>query len=70
MRIKDRSKRSVLLMEFKRSREEADLDADCDEAIRQIFRKGYNRAMPEGYEHQLIYGIAFYGKRAKVKWAD
>ena len=47
---------------------EKDLDADCDEAIRQIFEKGYDKVMPEGYEHQLIYGIAFYAKIAKVKF--
>jgi len=23
--------------------------------------------MPEGYEQQIIYGIAFFGKKAKVK---
>jgi len=69
LRVKDRGKRALLLMEFKRSKKEEDLDADCDEAIRQIFKKGYDKVMPEGYEQQLIYGIAFYAKIAKVKFA-
>ena len=47
---------------------EEDLDADCDDAIRQIFKKGYDRIMPDGYEQQLICGIAFYAKIAKVKF--
>ena len=69
LRVKDRGKRSILLMEFKRSKAEADLDADCDEAVSQIIKNGYDRIMPEGYEQQLVYGIAFYAKTAKVKAA-
>jgi hypothetical protein len=67
LRVRDRRKRRFLLLEFMRSGKEEDLDADCDEAIAQIFKKGYDKAMPEGYEQQLIYGIAFYAKSAKVK---
>ena len=40
LRVKDRGRRAFLLMEFKRSARKEDLDADCDEAIRQIFEKG------------------------------
>lgn len=68
LRVKDRGKRAILLMEFKRSEKEEDLDADCDDAISQIFEKGYDKVIPEGYEEQLIYGIAFYAKIAKVKF--
>ncbi|MBQ1311095.1 MAG: AAA family ATPase [Blautia sp.] len=67
LRVKDRGKRRILLMEFKRSAKDTDLEADCDEAIAQIFRNGYHKTMPEGYEQQLIYGIAFYAKIARVK---
>ena len=57
-------------MEFKRSDKKEDLDSDCDEAIHQIFEKGYDKVIPEGYEQQLIYGIAFYAKSARVKSAS
>lgn len=67
LRVKDRANRRILLMEFKRSKKEADMDADCDEAISQIVTNGYDRVMPEGYEQQIVYGIAFYAKMAKVK---
>ena len=67
LRVKDRANRRILLMEFKRSTKEADMDADGDEAIDQIIKNGYDRAMPEGYEQQNVYGIAFYAKMAKVK---
>ena len=69
LRIRDRGRRSAILMEFKRSEEKENLDADCDKAIAQIFENGYDKKLPEGYEHQLIYGIAFYAKMAKVKFA-
>lgn len=67
LRVKDRPNRRLLLLEFKRSKAEADLDADCDVAIEQVMRKGYAKTMPYGYRTQLVYGIAFFGKIAKVK---
>ena len=69
LRVRNRPERTFLLLEFKRSKKEEDLDADCDEAIAQIFEKGYDKVMPEGYQHQLLYGIAFYAKTARVKFA-
>ena len=70
LRVKDRRNRTYLLLEFKRSGREEDLDADCDEAIKQVFTKGYDKVELEGYEKKLIYGIAFYAKNAKVKCAQ
>lgn len=67
LRIRDRAGRRILLLEFKRSKKEKDLDRDCDEAVAQIEKHGYGKVMPEGYEQQIIYGIAFFGKKAKVK---
>ena len=67
LRVKDRGNRRILLMEFKRSKAEKDLENDCEEAALQIIRKGYDKSMPDGYELQLVYGIAFYAKTAKVK---
>ena len=69
LRVRNRPERTFLLLEFKRSKKEEDLDVDCDEAIAQIFEKGYDKVMPEGYQHQLLYGIAFYAKTARVKFA-
>ena len=67
LRVRDRRNRRAILMEFKRSRTESALDGDADEAIAQIIKNGYNRTLPEGYKHQLVYGIAFFAKMAKVK---
>lgn len=68
LRVRNRPERTFLLLEFKRSEKENDLNADCDEAIKQIFKNGYDKVRLEGYEQQLIYGIAFYAKIAKVKF--
>lgn len=67
LRVRDRRNRTYLLLEFKRSGREEDLEVDCDEAIKQVFTKGYDKVELEGYEKKLIYGIAFYAKYAKVK---
>ena len=67
--VKDRRNRAYLLLEFKRSEREEDLDTDCDEAIKQVFTKSYDKLELSGYEKKLIYGIAFYAKTAKVKCA-
>lgn len=70
LRVRNRPARTTLLLEFKRSEKGKDLDKDCDEAIAQIYEKGYDKVIPEGYEHQLICGIAFYAKYAKVKFVQ
>ena len=67
LRVKERAARRVLLLEFKRSKTEKDLDADCDEEIEQIIKNGYHKIIPEGYETMIVYGIAFFGKKAQVK---
>lgn len=67
LRVKDRGNRRAVLLEFKKVGKQADLDEGCDEALKQIFTNGYDRLLPEGYEDQIIYGIAFYAKTAKVK---
>ena len=43
-----------------------DLSTACDEAIRQIEENGYAKLKPEGYRQQIVYGIAFYAKTARV----
>ena len=67
LRIKDRPNRRIILLEFKRSSSEKALEKDCDDAIAQIRKKGYNKTMPYGYRQQVVYGVAFFGKTAMVK---
>jgi hypothetical protein len=69
LRVRDRRNRRVLLMECKRSARADDMDRDCDEAISQIWKKGYDLSMPEGYEKQIVCGVALYAKMAKIRFA-
>jgi hypothetical protein len=67
LRVKDRKNRRMILMEFKRSTKEEYLERDCDDALEQIKNNGYARKMPMGYRKQIVCGIAFFGKVAKIK---
>ena len=67
LRFRDRKNRRCLLLECKRSKRKEDMEKDCDAAIRQIRENGYAERMPEGYEEQVCYGVAFYGKVARFQ---
>lgn len=69
LRVKDRANRRILLLEFKRVKSAEELERGCQDAIAQIRKNGYADRMPEGYLHQVVYGIAFYGKQALVQLA-
>ena len=53
-------------IETKRSKKEADMDKDCDEAISQIISGKYAEGL-YGYTQIFCYGISFFQKQAKVK---
>lgn len=67
LRVKDRVNRRILLFECKRVKKEKELSTGCEKAISQIRDKGYAGTIPEGYERQVICGVAFYGKMARVR---
>ena len=51
--------------------ENGKLEDACQEALRQIERKGYQEELQEeGIEHILKYGIACYKKRCKIMLVD
>ncbi len=64
--LKDDDNRRVIIIEAKKSKKEADMDKDCDEAIRQIIAGKYGEGL-YGYTQILCYGISFFQKQAKVK---
>ena len=66
--VTDDENNRILLMEFKRSRKEQELEADCDKALNQIAGKAYTVSIPAGYALQVISGISFYAKTAAVKF--
>ena len=64
--LKDEDNRRAIIIEAKKSKKEADLDKDCDEAIDQIITEKYSEGL-YGYKQILCYGVAFFQKQAKVK---
>lgn len=64
--LKDRKNRRAIIVEAKKSKNKADLDRDCDKALKQIEDERYAEGL-DGYEQILGYGVAFFQKQAKVK---
>lgn len=64
--LKDRRNRRAIIVESKKSKKEADLDEDCDKALKQIVDEKYGEGI-DGYQQILCYGVAFFQKQAKVK---
>ena len=64
--VKDRKNRRAMIIEAKRSTSEAQMEQDCDAALRQIEEKQYAEGL-YGYRTVLRYGVAFYRKSAMVK---
>ena len=67
IRAKDRKNRRVLIIEAKKADAAAQMEAACNEAIKQIVDKGYAKAIEPGYEKIICYGIAFFQKTAMIK---
>ena len=64
--LRDRRNRRAIIIEAKKSGRQADMDKDCDKAIKQIVDGRYADGLV-GYEKILCYGVAFFQKQAKVK---
>ena len=67
--LKDRRNRRAIIVESKKSKKKADLDKDCDKALKQIVDEKYAEGIA-GYEQILCYGVAFFQKEAKIKLLD
>ncbi len=67
IRAKDRRNRRAMILEVKKADSAAQMDAACDEALRQIANKEYAKTIEPGYEKIISYGIAFFQKSAMIK---
>lgn len=66
IKLTDRDNRRAIIIEAKRSDSEKNMDKDCDDALKQIVDREYQKGF-DGYEQVLCYGVAFFKKKAKVK---
>lgn len=64
--LRDKKNRRCIIIEAKRSVSEAQMQSDCDAAIRQIRDNQYARQLT-GYRQIMRYGVAFYQKQALIK---
>lgn len=65
IKLVDRRNRRVLIIEAKKSDSAAQMERDCEEALKQIAEQEYAKDLEE---YQVYcYGIAFYRKKALVK---
>lgn len=68
--VKDRRNRRAVVIEAKIADKADRLEAECDDALKQIDDKKYAVAIKRsGYKKVTSYGIAFYQKQCKVKKA-
>ena len=65
--VKDRKNRRALMIEAKKSDRREKMEADCDQALKQIVDKGYLNSLEPGYEKVIGYGISFFQKSARIK---
>ncbi len=64
--LKDKRNRRAIIIEAKHSKNEVDMEKDCDDAIEQIKSRKYAEGL-KGYEQIICYGAAFYQKQMKLK---
>ena len=62
----DQKNRRAIIIEAKKSKNESQMETDCDEAIGQIIVRKYAEGL-YGYEQILCYGISFFQKQAMVQ---
>lgn len=67
LQIRDKVNRRYIVLECKRVETEEKLEDGCDEAISQVVKMGYVKTMLDGYEEKIVYGVAFWAKKAMVK---
>lgn len=68
--VKDKLKRRVIIIEAKHSKNNEDMDRDCERAVSQIALQKYAQGFLEGYQTRICYGVAFYKKQCLVKRID
>ena len=65
--VKDRKTRKVIIIEAKHSDSEADMEADCQKALRQADLQQYASRYLNGYKTIQCYGAAFFQKKCLIR---
>lgn len=67
LQLTDIDGRRAMIIEAKKSDSAAQMEKDCEEALKQIVDEEYAKNLDDGYEQILCYGIAFYRKSAMIR---
>lgn len=65
--LEDSDNSRVVIFELKRTKEEKQLEAFCEQALTQIKNMGYADEYADDYNEIICYGISFYKKKCLVK---
>lgn len=65
--LEDSDNSRVVIFELKRTKEEKQLEAFCEQALTQIKNMGYADEFADDYNEIICYGISFYKKKCLVK---
>ena len=67
LQLSDVDNRRAIIIEAKKSDSAAQMEKDCNDALKQIVDQGYAKNLNAGFETILCYGISFFQKSALIK---
>ena len=67
LQLSDIDNRRAIIIKAKKSDSAAQMEKDCDDALKQIVDQGYAKNLNAGFETILCYGISFFQKSALIK---
>ena len=67
LQLFDVDNRRAMIIEAKKSDSAAQMEKDCNDALKQIVDQGYAKNLSSGFETILCYGISFFQKSAMIR---
>ena len=67
LQLSDVDNRRAIIIEAKKSDSAAQMEKDCNDALKQIVDQGYAKNLNAGFETILCYGISFFQKSAMIR---
>ena len=67
LQLSDIDNRRAIIIEAKKSESAAQMEKDCNDALKQIVDQGYAKNLSSGFETILCYGISFFQKSAMIR---
>ena len=68
--LEDSDNSRIVIFELKRTKKKEQMDASCEQALKQIEEVGYVNEFVDDYDEIICYGVSFYKKNCLVKTVD